>query len=135
MPTASPEVVAVINTSPDTVELLSHALEPAGFVVVSAYTHEIRAGGFDIEAFLRVHQPKVVVYDLAPPYDRNWRLLQHLRTGALGAIRIVLTSTNARESQALAGRDEQIYEIIGKPYDLDKIVQAVREAARARPTR
>ena len=128
-------VVAVINTSPDTVELLTRALEPAGFVVVSAYTHEIRTGGFPLDAFLRTHRPQLVVYDLAPPYERNWQLLVHLRAGPLANLQVVLTSTNVREARALAGRDEHIYEIIGKPYDLDQIVQAVREAARARPTR
>jgi hypothetical protein len=32
------------------------------------------------------------------------------------------------------GRDEQIYEILDDSGDIDAIVQAVREAARARPT-
>jgi hypothetical protein len=45
-----PPVVAVINTSPATVEFPSSA-NPAGFVVVSAYTHEIRTGGFALDAF------------------------------------------------------------------------------------
>ena len=38
------EVVAIINTSPDTVALLSNLLERAGFVVVSTFTHSLRDG-------------------------------------------------------------------------------------------
>jgi hypothetical protein len=64
-------VVAVIKTSPDTVELLSVALEGAGFVTVSSYTHDIRDGRVDLAGFLSQHQPTVVVYDIAPPYERN----------------------------------------------------------------
>src|ERR1041384_5606879 len=73
-------VVAVINTSPDVVELLRAALEQAGLVTVSAFTYDIRDGRVDLEAFIRQHDPRVVVYDIAPPYDVNWRLFEHVST-------------------------------------------------------
>ena len=74
-----PDVVAVINTSPDTVEMLRTTLEHAGFLVITGYTFDIRDGRLDIDAFVSKHQPRVVVYDVAPPYDQNWRLFQHVR--------------------------------------------------------
>ena len=61
-------VVAIINTSPDTIGLLADLLERAGFLVVTTYTHHIRDGSIDLEAFLRTHRPRVIVYDIAPPY-------------------------------------------------------------------
>jgi CheY-like chemotaxis protein len=127
--------VAIINTSPDTVDMLKDVLEHAGFLVVAGYTHAIRTGEMNLEAFLHTHDPAVIVYDLAPPYERNWHLLQNLRKTLIGDLQIVLTSTNAQQAQKLAGTDEKIYEVIGKPYDLDEIVRAVKEAARARPIR
>jgi DNA-binding response OmpR family regulator len=129
-------VVAIINTSPDVVEMLRAVLERAGMVVVSAYTHDIRDGRVDLEHFMRVHEPEVVVYDIAPPYDANWKLFVHLcRARVMRSRQFVLTSTNARQVDALAGSNQHVYEVVGKPVDLDRIVAAVKEALRARPTR
>ncbi len=139
MPSDSgPLVAAVFNTSPDIVDMLRIVLEHAGFVVVSLLTWEVRDGEVDVETFLRQHKPDVVVYDLAPPYDANWRLFlfQHIcRIPAMRSGHIVLTSANPSRVAEIAGRDTRVYEIVGKPYDLDQIVTAVREAAHARPTR
>ncbi len=129
-------VVAVINTSPDIIDMLRIAFEQAGFVVVSALTYEIRDGEIDVETFVRQHGPRVIVYDLAPPYDANWQFFLHMREiPVFEGCQFVLTSTNAQYVQKLAGRDQHVYEIIGKPFDLEQIIQAVKEALRARPTR
>jgi CheY-like chemotaxis protein len=128
--------VAVINTSPDVVDLLRRALEPAGFVVVTALTYEIREGKTDFQRFVEQHDPRVLVYDIAPPYDANWRLFEHLASRPwIEPRQIVLTSVNAREVDKVASGGQRIYEVVGKPFDLDQIVTAVREAAKARPTR
>ena len=127
MPT--PPVAAIFNSSPDTIDMLRTVFERAGIVVVSGFTYDIRDGKLELEAFMRQHHPNVVVYDIAPPYDGNWQLLLHLRsTPALKHLPFVLTSTNASYVQRLAQSDERIYEVIGKPYDLEQIVQATNEA-------
>jgi len=69
------DVVAIFNTSPDAINLLRDVLEHAGMSVVSAYTFDIRDGTVDLRAFLRTHRPDIIVYDIAPPYEQNWRLL------------------------------------------------------------
>src|SRR4030095_8535623 len=74
-----PFVAAVFNTSPDTVEMLRVVLTQAGFVVVSGYTFELRDLKVDLDAFMRQHQPNEILYDLAPPYEENCRLFEHLR--------------------------------------------------------
>jgi CheY-like chemotaxis protein len=121
-------VVAVFNTSEDTTDLLRIAFENAGFVVVTAFTNHLRDGKLELEAFMRQHQPRVIVYDIAIPYEQNWRLYQHLRSApACQGVSFVLTTTNVRHVRQLAGAEE-IHEIVGKPYDLDEIVGAVRQA-------
>ena len=130
------EAVAIINSSPDTVELLQSVLQHAGFLVVSAYTFDIRDGRLDITAFVEQHRPKVIVYDIAPPYEANWRLFNHIRgLDVMRQIRFVITSVNPTHVEELVGRDEHVYEVVERPLDLDRIVTAVKEAARARPTR
>jgi len=131
-----PIVAAVINTSADIVELVRRALEPAGIVAITLLTYQIRDGEVDLEAFLKQHNPRVIVYDIAPPYDANWQLFRHIRSLSVRRDRkVIITSVNRRQVENLAGTDETIYEIVGKAYDLDLLVQAVKEAARSRPTR
>jgi len=136
MPPQKPIVAAIFNTSPDLVDVVRHAFEPAGIVVVSVLTYQIREAHVDLENFLNQHNPDVVVYDIAPPYDANWQLFLHIRSlQAMQGRKIVITAMNKKQVETLAGRDETIYEIVGKPYDLNRIVRAVKEAARHRPAR
>ena len=136
MPPRRPLVVALFNTSPDLIDLVRSAFEPAGIVVVSLLTFQIREGGVDLKNFLVHHDPDVVVYDIAPPYEANWHLFQPIRSlDTMKDRKVVLTSTNRKHVEQLAGRDETIYEIVGKPYDLGRLVRAVKEAARQRPSR
>jgi CheY-like chemotaxis protein len=131
-----PPTVMIINTSPDVVDMLRAVLERAGIVVVSAMTHEIREGAVDLDRFVVQHAPKVVIYDIAPPYDANWQLFLHIRRmPAMKDRYFILTSTNATQVRKLSGLDREIYEVVGRPLDLDAIVQATREALKARPTR
>jgi len=133
---SEPIVAAIFNTSPDIVDLMRRTFEPAGLVAVSAFSHAIRDGAVDVDAFLRQHDPAVVVYDIAPPYDANWRLFQHVRSmPAMRGRKVVITSVNARHVEELVGSDEHVYEVVGKPLDLDQIVRAVKEAVYSRPTR
>ncbi len=128
-------VVAILNSNDDVVELLRVAVEQAGLVAISAHVDAVKRGDVSLLEFVKLHDPDVVIYDIVPPYDRGWRFLEHLRETALRNRQFVITSTNPTRAAELAGTSEDIYEIIGKPYDLDRIVDAVREAARARPTR
>jgi len=129
-------VAAVLNTSPDVVDMLRRVLEQAGIVTVTGFTHDIRDGNLDFESFVRQHDPNVIVYDIAPPYDANWKLFQHLSAiPSLAGRQFVVTATNKAHVEKLVGRDYSVYEVIGKPADLGQIVRAVKEAGRARPTR
>lgn len=116
--------------------MLKTAIEMAGFVVVMVHITEIRRTQFDAEAFLRTHDPRVVVYDVPPPFDRSWRFMEHVRTSpGFEGRHFVLTTVNARAVHDIVKTDEQVYEVVGTAGDIDAVVQAVKEASKARPTR
>jgi hypothetical protein len=121
-----PPVVAVFNTSPDTVEMLRIVLEQAGYVVMGLYTYDARDGKIDIETLFRQHEPDVVIYDIAPPYEKNWREFQHMcAMPALAKRKFVLTTTNLQRVREATTNPPEIFEIVGKPYDLGLIVEQV----------
>ena len=128
--------VAIFNTNDDLVELLRVALEQAGFVAVSGHIDDARRGTLLLSAFVKEHDPRVIVYDIAPPYDRHWAFFEHVRAQPFMAGReFVLTSTNVSQVYDNLGIRDPIYEVVGKPYDIGQIVDAVKEASRSRPVR
>jgi DNA-binding NarL/FixJ family response regulator len=131
---SSVDVIAVLNATPDALAILRMALQHEGFTVVGALIPEIRAGAIDLDAFIRQHDPRVIVYDVALPDEAEWRMLQRYKAmPSLARCRWILTSTNKGHVERLAADDAQIFAVVGTPYELQKIVQAVRDALRASP--
>lgn len=126
---SSPPVVAILNSNDDTVEMLRMMLESEGMVAVSAHVTALRRGAFDFSGFVAEHDPQVVIYDIIPPYDRGWMFFEHLRAmSIMEGRRFVLTSTNPERVKEIAHPGQPVYEIIGKPYDMQIIVDAVKRA-------
>jgi DNA-binding response OmpR family regulator len=124
-------IVAVFNSSRDVTEILRLFLEHEGYVVVTAYTHELRDGGVDLQALVAQYRPTVIVYDIALPYDVNWRLFEAIRDSpACAGVRFVLTTTNIAQVQKAVGTAVHVLEIVGKPYDLDILRGRVEHAMR-----
>jgi CheY-like chemotaxis protein len=128
-----PVTVAVLNANDDVVELLRLVFEQRGYAVVSTHVDSIKRGEVDIGAFARQHRPAVVVYDIPPPYDRQWTFMTHMAAmPEFAGVPFVLTTTNERRLNEIIGTDTPVLEIVGKPYDLDQIVQAVEAATQSK---
>ena len=133
MHSSPPDVVAILNSNDDTVEMLRMMLESEGMVAVSAHVSAMRRGQFDFAGFLAEHDPAVIIYDVIPPYETSWRFFEHLRNMPTMANRAyVLTSTNPERVRQATSAEEPVFEIMGKPYDLQQIVEAVKNAIESR---
>jgi DNA-binding NarL/FixJ family response regulator len=125
----APPVVAILNSNDDTVEMLRVMLESEGMVAVSAHVSDMRRGHLDFAGFIAEHDPEVIIYDVVPPYDRSWLFFTHLRAmPTMANRRFVLTSTNPQRVLQVATPEQPVHEIIGKPYDVQIIVDAVKKA-------
>ena len=134
---ARARTVAVFNASDDTVEMLKALLSTRGYVAISGEVDKVKSGEIDFVAFLEAHRPDAVIWDIAPPYDRNWhfyKLVRELRL--LEHCAMVLTTTHRQHLHDLAGEPVDAIEILGKPYDLQAIVDAVERGIedRGRPS-
>ena len=130
MPTRN---IAIFNSSDDTVEMIRQMLLSRGYAGVDGHADDVKSGKLDLLMFMATHKPDAMIWDIAPPYDRNWTFFKLLRTTtALVDCPLVLTTTNKQRLDELVGGDSGALEIVGKPYDLDLIVDSVVRAVEQR---
>jgi DNA-binding NtrC family response regulator len=122
--------VAVLNANDDVVEMLRAAIQQAGFNTATAHVTDIKRGEQDFLSFLKEHDPRVIVYDIAPPYHENWTFSQLLNnTEAAKNRTFVLTTANKALLQEVAGSAIDVFEVSEKPDTLARIVDAVKRSA------
>ena len=128
MPKTVPSIV-VLNSSQDTIDVLKLVLEQEGYGVASAHVSSIKSGELDVLQFIEQHAPDAIIYDIALPYEENWKFLRLLQSSeAFKDVQWVLTTTHKERLQELVGECGEVYEVVGKPYDLAQIVGAIKTA-------
>ena len=121
--------VAVVNTSEELADLLEEVMRSEGWSTARGYTLDFKRGRKDVRAFFREHDPRVIVWDIAIPYDENWNLCQEIqRLPEAEERQFILTTTNIDVLQRLIGQEIPARELIGKPFDLEELCTAVRQA-------
>jgi response regulator RpfG family c-di-GMP phosphodiesterase len=120
-------LAAVLNSIEDVVEALQLILTDAGISSIGAHVVDFRKGRKDILAFWSTYNPKVILFDIAPPLEANWQFFQQVQraTEAQGR-QFILTTTNKAALEKLVGKTEA-FELLGKPEDLNEIVTAVKK--------
>ncbi len=118
-----------MNTNDDLVALLRQALIDHGFSVVTAHIRDIKAGRQDFPKFLRSHSPRVVVYDIAVPYEDNWTFFQTIRKlPEAQHVTFIVTTVNRKVFAQRVGVEDVIEIQGGHADDLDPILDAIRAA-------
>jgi len=128
-------VVAVFNTNQDLVDTLVEIMEEEGFVAVHGHVTDFERGKEDLLGFLKKHDPDVILFDIPPPYADHWNFLKLVMSShEMDGRGLVVTTTNKKHLDEAAGKNDAI-EVVGKPYDLNRILQAVKHAAAHRKKR
>ena len=74
-------------------------------------------GTLDLLAFVHLHKPDLIVYDLPRPYESHWNFLRLLKeTDSLRAATWVLTTTDKNALEAAVGASGVVE--IGEPGDV-----------------
>ena len=121
-------LVAIVEQHAGVAGLLDVLLAAEGFRTVQAAPEDVTGGVERLAAFLERHSPRVVLYDIALPYDGSWQTFQQVRqaVGARGCHFVLLTTDphwNAGRTHAPGSP-----EVILKPFDVDELVRAVHRA-------
>jgi len=128
--------VAIFNSHAEFIDALREALDREGVPTVTALLAEIQNGALDLVAFLETHDPQVIVYDLPRPFEKHWNFLRLLKqTDSLKKRTWILTTIDKAALDAAVGASGVIEVILGEPYGVADVVDAVHQALRGASAR
>jgi DNA-binding response OmpR family regulator len=122
-------IVALFNASDDTIDMVQKLLTASGSDQTLIWCHfsDLKKGVVDFEKYMDKHNPEVVIFDLSPPYDENWRFFKTMRDAkAMKGRGIVLTTTNKNRLDEVLGEDSHALEVVGRTKDLKQIDAAIK---------
>ena len=124
--------VLVVNNSEEVIQIISLVLEEHGFAVADRYRITPGSGEPELERHIATHNVDCVVWDIGLPYARNWAYFEAVEaSGAFRSCGVVLSTTNKAALESIVG-PTPAHELIGKPFDLDELVEAVHAAIESR---
>jgi len=117
-------VVALFNASDDTIDMIQKLLTASGGDQTLIWCHfaDLKKGIVNFNKYMDRHNPEVVIFDLSPPYDENWKFFKTMRDDKVMEGRgVVLTTTNKARLDEVLGEDSHALEVVGKTSDLQQI--------------
>ena len=132
-------IVALFNASDDTIDMVQKLLTESGSDQTLIWCHfaDLKKGVVNFGKYMENHNPEVVIFDLSPPYDENWKFFKTMRDDkAMSGRGVVLTTTNKNRLDEVLGEDSQALEVVGRAKDLQQIDAAIKaETLKARTAR
>ena len=126
----APGVIALFNASDDTIDMVQNLLTKAGGSQSLIWCHfaDLKKGIMNFEKYMEKHNPEVVIFDISPPYDENWKFFKTMRAAKTMRGRgSVLTTTNKLRLDEVLGEDSHALEVVGKTADLAAIDMAIKQ--------
>ena len=126
-------VVALFNASDDTIDMVQKLLFDSGSDQTLIWCHfaDLKKGIVNFGKYMDRHNPEVVIFDLSPPYDENWKYFKTMRDAATMKGRgVVLTTTNKNRLDEVLGEDSRALEVVGRSKDLQQIDAAIKAETR-----
>ena len=126
-------IVALFNASDDTIAMVQTLLTASGGdqSLIGCHFADLKTGVVDFAKYLAKHNPEVVIFDISPPYEENWRFFKTMRDfHAMKERGIVLTTTNKDRLDEVLGQDSGALEVVGRPKDLQQIEAAIKAETR-----
>jgi DNA-binding response OmpR family regulator len=130
-------IVALFNASDDTIDMVQTLLTKSGGEQTLIWCHfaDLKKGIVNFDRYMDKHNPEVVIFDLSPPYDENWRFFKTMRDARTMQGRgMVLTTTNKARLDEVLGEDSHALEVVGRPTDLQQIDAAIKAETRRAET-
>jgi DNA-binding response OmpR family regulator len=133
----SPGTVALFNASDDTVDMVQKLLTEAdqGQTLIWCHFADLKKGIVNFSKYVEKHNPEVVIFDISPPYDENWKFFKTMRDDKTMKGRgMILTTTNKNRLDEVLGEDSKALEVVGKAKDLKEIDHAIKSETRKAET-
>jgi DNA-binding response OmpR family regulator len=130
-------IVALFNASDDTIDMVQKLLTASGSDQTLIWCHfaDLKKGIVDFGRYMDRHNPEVVIFDVSPPYDENWRFFKTMRdANTMKGRGMVLTTTNKARLDEVLGEDSRALEVVGRPKDLQQIDAAIKAETRKAET-
>ncbi len=130
-------IVALFNASDDTIDMVQKLLTASGGDQTLIWCHfaDLKKGIVDFGRYMDKPNPEVVIFDVSPPYNENWRFFKTMRDAKTMKGRgVVLTTTNKARLDEVLGEDSHALEVVGRPKDLQQIDAAIKAETRKAET-
>jgi hypothetical protein len=132
-------IVALFNASDDTIDMIQTILKKGDRAQTLVWCHfaDLKRGIVDFGKYVAKHNPEVVVFDISPPYDENWKFYKTMRdSDEMRGRGSVLTTTNKNRLDEVLGAASHALEVVGRPEDLKQTqVEIAFQTSKAREAR
>lgn len=117
MPPADPKTILVVDDEPDIQEVARIALE------MEDYRVEMAANGLEALEMIAVSMPDLVLLDVKMPVMDGWAFAREFQVRYDHRVPIIVMTAAA--DARMRAREMGATGWIGKPFDLDELVEAV----------